>query len=469
MLGTVLFVDDDPNLCALLGERLRRQGWEVATAGSAADALGRLGEDGASFAGAVVDIRLGNDSGLDLCRGIRDAKPGLPVIIITGDDDAEAAVGALRAGAFDFIRKPVDIGELSSTLERAAHKSRIEEKVRLLPTRSSSTGSLRGILGHSASMREVCSLVERIAPIDTSVLITGENGTGKEMIARALHEQSRRHAGSFIAVNCAAIPESLMESELFGHVKGAFTDARADRKGLFVQAGGGTLFLDEIGELPVRLQAKLLRVLQERVVRPVGSDREVPIDVRLLSATNRNLTKAIAEGNFREDLYYRVSVIHVDLPPLRAREDDLLVLAQYFVERFATQLGKAVAGFTPAVAEALLAYPWPGNVRELQNSVEHAVALARHDRLTVDDLPERLRGYDRSELAGRSLAAPTAPAKAAALGDVERQHIERVLEMAGGNKSEAARILGLSRRTLHRRVARGQLRTPSSKKGEVSS
>jgi two-component system response regulator AtoC len=450
MSATVLLVDDDPHLCALLAARLHRQSWDVVTCSSGAEVKDCLAAD-RPLDGAIVDIRLGNESGLDLCRIICERRPGVPVIVITGDDDADAAVGALRAGAFDFIRKPIDLSELTSTLDRAVRKSRLEAKVRMLPAPEHVPQMMGGILGNSPPMREVCALIERVAGIESAVLITGENGTGKEMIARTLHDHSRRRAGPFVAVNCAAIPEGLIESELFGHVKGAFTDARTDRKGLFAQAFGGTLFLDEIGDLPVRLQAKLLRVLQERVMRPVGSDREVPTDVRVLSATNRNLTKSIAEGTFREDLYYRISVIHVALPALRAREDDLLVLAQHFIERFAQQLGKPITGMTTAVAEALLVYPWPGNVRELQNSIEHAVALARCDLLRVDDLPERLRGYEARTPATN---APGVEAPAVSMEEMQRQHIERVLQIAGGNKSEAARMLGVSRRTLHRRVAR---------------
>jgi two-component system response regulator AtoC len=455
MSATVLLVDDDPHLCELLALRLRRHGFKTESCRSGAEALALLADGQWVADAAVTDIRLQGESGLDLCQRMRAQRPDMPVIVITGDSDADAAVGALRAGAFDFIRKPIDLAELTSTLDRALQQHRLEKKVHLLSRERADGASVPGILGTSPAMKEVRALIERVAGIDTSILISGENGTGKEMAARALHDLSPRRDRPFVAINCAAIPEGLVESELFGHARGAFTDARQDRKGIFVQAEGGTLLLDEIGELPVRMQAKLLRVLQERKVRPVGSEREIPIDVRFVSATNRNLTKAIAEGQFREDLYYRVSVIHVDLPPLRSREDDLLVLAQHFIERFAAQLSKPVIGLTTGAAEALMSYAWPGNVRELQNSIEHAVALTPYDRIRVDDLPERMRGYERRP----SPAAPPAQVDTAteSLEEMERRHIEHVLEQAGGNKSQAARLLGLSRRTLHRKFASGVL------------
>jgi two-component system response regulator HydG len=294
----------------------------------------------------------------------------------------------------------------------------------------------------------VHELVERIADSDASVLITGESGTGKEVVARALHRGGRRKDGPFVAINCAALPETLLESELFGHERGAFTDARAARSGLFVQANGGTLFLDEIGELPLPLQPKLLRALQERVVRPLGGEREIPFDVRLVAATNRDLDTAVHDGRFREDLYFRVNVIHVPLPPLRARGGDILLLAQTFVGAYGARSGKQVTGLSPQAAERLLAYAWPGNVRELENCIERAIALAQHDQILPDDLPEKIRDYRRSHV----LVASDDPAELVPLEEVERRYILRVLEAVGGNKSQAAQVLGLGRKTLYRKL-----------------
>ncbi|HEU0032607.1 MAG TPA: sigma 54-interacting transcriptional regulator [Kofleriaceae bacterium] len=299
-------------------------------------------------------------------------------------------------------------------------------------------------------MREVEQLIERVAASDATVLVTGESGTGKELVARAIHARSPRRDGPLVTVNCAALPEALLESELFGHVKGAFTDARTARPGLFAQAAGGSLFLDEIGELPLALQPKLLRALQDRVVRPVGGDREVEVDVRIIAATNRELATLVAERAFREDLYYRLDVIRVELPPLRARDNDVLLLAQHFLVRSARRAHKAIDGFSPAAARQLLAYSWPGNVRELQNCIERAVALARYATISVEDLPDRVRAPATrpDPVASDDLAdLPT-------MEEVERRYIARVMAAVGGNKASAARILGYDRTTLYRKLDR---------------
>jgi two-component system response regulator HydG len=290
----------------------------------------------------------------------------------------------------------------------------------------------------------------KLADSDASVLVTGESGTGKEVVARALHRMGRRRNGPFIAINCAAMPEALLESELFGHARGAFTDARSSRTGLFVQSDGGTLLLDEIGELPMSLQPKLLRALQERHVRPVGGDSEVAFDVRLVCTTNRDLEEAIEEERFREDLFFRVNVVHVQMPPLRARGTDVLLLAQHFLVRYATQAGKQVVGISPAAAERLMAYTWPGNVRELQNCIERAVALTTFEQIAVDDLPEKIRAYRRSHV----IVASDDPSELVPLEEVERRYILRVVEAVGGNKTLAAQVLGMGRKTLYRKLER---------------
>jgi two-component system response regulator HydG len=306
------------------------------------------------------------------------------------------------------------------------------------------------MIGASAPVQKVKELIERVADADAALLITGESGTGKELVARAVHQRSRSSTGPFVAINCAAIPEALLESELFGHVKGAFTDARAPRQGLFLKANGGTLFLDEIGELPIGMQSKLLRALQERTVRPVGGDKEIPYEARVITASNRDLEAEVAERRFREDLFYRINVLRIDVPPLRVRGNDVLFLAQHFLKQFSQQTTKKVIGLSPPVAEKLMAYSWPGNVRELQNCIERAVAFARFDELTVDDLPEKIRDYRSTDLGIPGLGTD----EVLTMDEVERRYITRLLKQLDGNKTMAAEILGLDRRTLYRKLER---------------
>jgi two-component system response regulator HydG len=309
------------------------------------------------------------------------------------------------------------------------------------------------LVGVSQPMHKLYDLLERAASTTSSVVITGESGTGKELIARALHQRSVRAAGPFVALNCSAIPESLVESELFGHAKGAYTDAKVARVGLFVQANGGTIFLDEVGDLPLSMQPKLLRALQERCVRPVGGSQEVPFDARIISATNDNLELAAAEKRFREDLFYRLNVIHLHIPPLRDRASDVLLIAQHYLEHYAIHLEKPVEGLSAAVSDRLLAYPWPGNVRELQNCIERAVALTRNEQLQVQDLPEKIRAYKRSHV----LVVGDHPSDLVTMNEVESRYILRVMQAVGGNKREAARILGFDRKTLYRKLDRYHL------------
>jgi two-component system response regulator HydG len=322
--------------------------------------------------------------------------------------------------------------------------------VRFLTEAVERAQSFDQLIGESPSMQRLFDTLTRIAETDVSVLIVGESGSGKELVARALHEKGRRREGAFVPVNCAAIPETLIESELFGHTKGAFTDARSARKGLFEEASGGTLFLDEVGEIPVALQPKLLRALEEGRIRPVGSSEEHPVDVRLLCATNRDLEAAVEEGRFREDLYFRINVIQVDVPPLRGRGHDILLLAHKFLERFAQQQGKAVVGLSRAVAEKLLAYRWPGNVRELRNCVERAVALTRFEEISVEDLPDKIRVARSTDL----VVAGNDPAELVPMEVIEERYIRHVLDAVGGHRTTAARILGLDRKTLYRKLAK---------------
>ena len=439
----MLVVDDDPALLRVLGDGLGRRGFAVVRCAGAAEAVERLHDP--SLEAVVTDLRMPGENGADLCRAVAAARPDLPVLVITAFGTLDTAIEVLRAGAYDLLPKPVDLDILAHALSRAITNRSMRLELERL--RAAVPRPPEGVMvGRSVAMRELFELVDRVADSSVTVLLTGETGTGKELLARALHDRSGRRSGPWQAINCAAIPEALLESELFGHVRGAFTDARSDRRGLLVRGNGGTVFLDEIGELPGHLQAKLLRALQERRVRPVGSDDEVELDVRIIAATNRDLEREAAEGRFREDLLFRLSVVTIEIPPLRHRETDVLLLAQTFVERAAARHGRAVTGITPQAAARLLAYSWPGNVRELENCMERAVILTRYTTITVDDLPARVREHvpaAPSLLQGEDLVP---------LAEMERRYVRHVLAATGGNKSVAARILGVDRKTLARRL-----------------
>jgi two-component system response regulator HydG len=448
MSARILIVDDERSMCELLDASLRRIGLEVVWRTTADEGLERLQAE--DFDVVVTDLNMKGMNGIELCERIVANRPDIPVVVLTAFGSLETAVAAIRAGAYDFLTKPVENEVLRMTVARAVRHRALNQEVKRLRRAVSESKRFEELLGGSPAMVRVYDLIDRVAGIDASVLITGESGTGKEMVARALHRRGPRAKGPFVAINCAAMPESLLESELFGHAKGAFTDAKLARAGLFVQASGGTLFLDEIGELSLTLQPKLLRALQEHKVRPVGGDTEVRFDARIVVATNRDLESMIEEHRFREDLFYRVNVIHVALPPLRERGSDILLLAQHFLAHHAASFNKRVLGIAPAAAEKLLAYAWPGNVRELQNSIERAVALTQFEQLTVDDLPEKVRDYRPSYL----VLAAGDPSELVPLEEVERRYILRVLEAVGGSKTLAAQKLGLDRKTLYRKLER---------------
>ncbi len=446
MAARVLVVDDDPSVCRQLETGLGRDGFEAWVVGSTAEALRQLDRFEPDV--LLTEVIVEDVDGLQLCGQIASRRPDLPVVVMTASDRLDTAIGAIRAGAYDFVTKPIDIALLGTVLRRAAQHRGLVLAVERLRRAVGDTPRFDEIVGTSAAMRRVYALLERVAESDASVLITGESGTGKELVARALHRQGRRAGGPFVAVDCSAIPEELLERELFGHTGAAFTDARADRAGLFVQASGGTLFLDEIGTLPIGLQPMLLRSLQERAVRPVGGQAEVPFDVRIIAATNRDLRAAVEEERFRRDLFFRVAVIHVQLPPLREREDDVLLLAQSFLERAALRAGKTIRGLSPGAVARLHAHAWPGNVRELQHCIERAVALTTRDEIAAGDLPEHLRPALRPP-AGTPVEAMLAP-----LAEIERLHILGVLDAVRGNRSRAANILGIDRKTLQRKLER---------------
>jgi two-component system response regulator HydG len=444
--GRILVVDDERDMCEAIAAGLAPRGFEVRSETSGEAAL--LALDDAEADVVLTDINMRGIDGLALCERIVAKRPDVPVVVITAFGSLETAIAAIRAGAYDFITKPVKMDALAVALARAVQHRTLGEEVKRLRQLAGETERFEDLVGDSPAMRRVRQLLARVVDSDASVLVTGESGTGKEVVAKVLHRSGRRKSGPLVAINCAAMPEQLLESELFGHVRGAFTDARAARTGLFVQASGGTLLLDEIGDLPLALQPKLLRALQERVVRPIGGSEEIPFDVRLVATTNRDLESAVEEERFREDLYFRVNVIHVEMPPLRARGSDVLLLAQHFLAQHAAKAGKRVSGLSPQAAERLLAYSWPGNVRELQNAMERAVALAQYDQVTVDDLPEKIRAYRPSHV----LIAADDPSELVPLEEAERRYILRVVESVGGNKTLAARILGIGRKTLYRKL-----------------
>lgn len=446
MPARILVVDDDEATCRMIELGLRPEGHDVAATRSLSAAIDRA----RTFEPHVVltDINMSGGSGIDLCRYFNDAWPDVPVLVITAFGSMETAVDALRVGAYDFITKPFDLEALAMAIQRALEHHELKSEVKRLRAAVGQSGWGADVIGSSAPVLELRAMLERVANIDTTVLLTGETGTGKEVVARALHRHGRRKGGPFVAINCSALPEPLLESELFGHVRGAFTDARSSKGGLFLEAHRGTLFLDEIGEMPPGLQVKVLRALEDRTVRPVGGEGEVAFDARLIAATNRDLEQAVQDGRFREDLFYRLNVLHVALPPLRSRGADVIQLGQHFLTHFAQQSGRLVHGISEPAARRLMAYPWPGNVRELRNAIERAVALTRFDHIAADDLPERIRNYESRHIvvAGDDLE------ELVPLEEVERRYILRVLQAAGGNKSMAAQRLGVSRRTLYRKL-----------------
>ncbi len=460
MSRRVLLVDDDDTLTSTLRIGLERRGFVVQTAKTATEAYATFeqAQHDDPVDVVVTDLNMPGLGGLAFTERMAHSSPDIPVIVLTAFGSYEAAVAGIRAGAYDFLSKPAKIDQIVIALERALEHRHLRREVKRLRDQVT-TGRvhLDEMTAKSASMRHVLDLVARVSSSVSTVLITGESGTGKEVLARAIHQRSGR-SGPFIAINCAALPESLLESELFGHARGAFTDAHEARVGLFTAASGGTLLLDEIGDMPLSLQPKLLRVLQERKVRPLGAAAERAIDVRVIAATHRHLEDRIEAGVFREDLFFRINVVHIAVPPLRDRAADILPLAQRFLREFAAQQTSTskLKGLSPAVAAKLLNYDWPGNVRELQNSIERAVALARYDELMVDDLPEKVRGYARD----RVIVDASATDELITLEEMEKRYIVRVLAALNGNKTAAARTLGIERKTLYRKLEAWGLHRP---------
>jgi len=447
----LLIVEDEPGLRQMLEILFRRHGYSVVTAPGCRAALEAIGSAPQPFPVVVTDLSMPDGSGLDVLAASKKRNVATEVILVTAHSTVENAIEAMRLGAYDFVAKPFDAAELAALVGKAIEKQAIVTENQRLKAQVSRIESGE-VLGKSPAMRKVLDLVERIAATKTTVLITGESGTGKERVAHAIHERSDRAAGPFLVVNCGALPEALMESELFGHERGAFTGASSKNLGLFRQAEGGTVLLDEVGELPASLQVKLLRVLQERSVRPVGAAQEIPVDVRVLAATNRDVEADVASGKFRQDLYYRLNVIRLSLPPLRERREDIPLLAERFTSRFAAEMGKETAGFTADALRVLSAYAFPGNVRELENVIERAVALSATRVIGLGDLPESVSGHAGAPAQTLLDLPPAGLNLDDVLTEAERRLLIAALERTGGVRTRAAELLGISFRSLRYRL-----------------
>ncbi|MGE5326315.1 MAG: sigma-54-dependent transcriptional regulator [Deltaproteobacteria bacterium] len=432
--GRLLIVDDELIVRDSLGKWFVEEGYEVETAANASDALTRLAEHPWDL--ALVDIKMPGTDGIELERRLREVDPKLMVIIMTGYASVETAVQALKNGAYDYVTKPFDPDDIAHTVRNAlSHRRALEENIQLKEA-VAATGEYPQLVGSSAAMKRVFEAIETVAPTDATVLVTGESGTGKELVARAVHARSRRRFHPLVVIHCGALTETLLESELFGHEKGAFTGAQYRKKGNFEIAEGGTVFLDEIGDITLKTQTDLLRVLQEHEITRVGGTQPIKVDFRCVAATNKKLEELIEEGKFRPDLFYRLNVFHIELPPLRDRREDIPLLAESFVHKFSLSMNKRIAGISPQAMDLLQRYNWPGNVRELENAIERAMVVAQEDIRETD--------FTLKE-AGESPDVRT-------LDDVERAHIFRVLEECRGNQTRAAEILDIDRVTLHNRL-----------------
>ena len=487
----ILVVDDDPGHRVTLKTVLKSWNYRITEADNGKTAVDKAKDS--PFDLILMDVRMAIMDGIDALIRIKSYNPAIPVIIMTAYSSVDSAVEAMKAGAYDYLPKPLDFDELKITIERALEHTRLRHENRNLKDRLRSMSESRQIIATSKPMKSLLEVVATIAPSEATVLITGASGTGKELIARAIHANSNRAGGSLVAVNCAALNESLLESELFGHEKGAFTGADKRRDGRFVQAHQGSLFLDEVGEMSMPMQAKLLRVLQEGEIQRVGGDKSLAVDVRVITATNKDLAQMVANGSFREDLFYRLNVVNIQIPPLSGRIDDIPALAQHFLNRYTERNRKTLKGFTPQAMDRLLRYDWPGNVRELENVVERAVILCPGEYVTEKDLPLNIAEKDKgsseavfsakepaqrpsgaamdaskknsrtepSEVGsfdspenspGNSQGSSPGSSIGSSLDEIEKAAVISALEQAGGNKSEAARLLGITRRTLYNKL-----------------
>jgi two-component system response regulator HydG len=449
--NTILVVDDDNAHRTMLRTLVGGWGYEIDDADDGAVAIDKIKKQ--SYDLVLMDVRMVNVSGLEALEKIKSYNPAIPIIIMTAYSSVETAVAALKKGAHDYLTKPLDFDKLRITIERSMEHTRLKEENRLLKQSLGQHFDRRNIIGQSPAMTSLLETVAQVAPSEATVLITGDSGTGKELIAGAIHFNSHRKDGPFIKLNCAAITETLLESELFGHEKGAFTGAERRKEGRFFQAHGGSLFLDEVSEMSLTMQVKLLRVLQEREFTRVGGESTIQVDVRMMAATNKNLPELISQGEFREDLYYRLNVVGLEIPPLKKRREDIPLLAQHFLEIFAARNKKGIKGYTPRAMDHLVRYDWPGNVRELMNAVERAVVLSQADFLSEKDFTI-IRGSEVNQYASGPDEAKGSMVMdgATPLEAVEKTTILKTLEASGGNKSEAARRLGITRKTLHKKL-----------------
>lgn len=447
---TIMVVDDDSAHRLMLKKLLGGWGYDVAEADDGAAAIEDVRRQ--LFDLILMDIRMLNISGIEALEQIKMINPAIPVIIMTAYASVETAVSALKKGAYDYLTKPLDFDELKITIERATEHNRLKKENEYLKSRLGEQFDRQNLIGRSQSMVKLLETVAQVAPAEATVLISGESGTGKEMIANAIHFNSARREAPFVKINCAALTETLLESELFGHEKGAFTGAERRREGKFVQAHGGSLFLDEVSEMSKAMQVKLLRILQEREVTRVGGAEVIKVDVRVIAASNKNLKEEIQKGNFREDLFYRLNVVSLHVPPLRERKEDIPMLAQHFLKHFSKRNNKNIQGYTPRAMQKIMAYSWPGNIRELMNAVERAVVLAHADFLDAAEIALIMEDSASSGGAAES----DRPPQNLSLEDVEKKSILGALDACGGNKSEAARRLGITRKTLRAKLQKYQ-------------
>ena len=451
----ILIIDDEKSILDLLSVVFKKEGYRVRATLSAKKALELLNKE--EFGLILTDIKLPEMSGFEILKRVRESKPDIAVVMITAYGNVKQAVEALKAGAFDYVVKPFDVDELKIIVAKALEKKRLQEENILLRKELKKKSSFETVIGKSKKIKHIYSMIEKIAGTDSTILVTGESGTGKELAARAIHSLSPREENRFVSINCGALPENLLESELFGHVEGAFTGAVADKLGLFEVAQRGTLFLDEVGEMAPWTQVKLLRTLQDKKIRRVGGTEEAAIDVRIIAATNQDLKKKISEGKFREDLFYRLNVISFEMPPLRERKEDVPLFVNHFLKKYSMEIGKSMKRITPDVMKLFESYPWPGNIRELENVIERTVAVEDRETITLDSLPDELltaRKREETDLLFQKNFCLTS-----FLDEAAQSYIKQARLLSGGNLKKTASLLGISYRNLRYLIDKYKLKT----------
>jgi two-component system, NtrC family, response regulator HydG len=451
--STIVLIDDDLDLLDLLASFFKQRGYKVLAFGNAEEALIEIENKRASPDVVISDLKLPVMSGMDFIRRVRRTNSALPIILMTSEGSVETAVEAIEAGAYDFVLKPLHIPQLLISVQRALFLNEVQQENNNLKSLfQDDVMGLKGVIGKSQGFKKALELARRVASSQANILITGESGSGKEVIAKAVHELGDKKDGPFVAINCSAIPENLLESELFGHAKGAFTGASDKKVGLFEEANKGTLFLDEIGDLSLPLQAKLLRVLQERKVKRIGENQYRDISARIICATHKDLRREVAEGKFREDLFFRLNVIPIFMPPLRERKDDILPLSEYFLKKFALMNNSSVKGFTKEAINKLESYEWKGNVRELENAIERAVVLSNHEYIQVEDLPTEEHFPGNADLQASKNLMFEEHEKPLSLDELSKKYIQHIFDKNGGAKEQTAKDLGIDRKTLYRKL-----------------